>query len=437
MCVPIVPGERLVVNPIHGPLPVDEYDASSAETGSAQPIDRSKRRRQARRSVDLLTPQEIIQTRFDPELEPLSEVYLLELASTHRRGRRCLPRQSAVVLSNEEREAARRTLLSVASCGKSYRPMVRYDIGPGGIKETRAVIQERCHQRWCSTCGDEMRRREAARVEAGWRLFVTCGVPDRLSEVSASWRRIRRARAKLIKELEREASDPCSWRVRLWPEDIAASQERQEASGKERQRLCPLDYAWVLEPHQTGYPHLHLVLTACFVDYRWLKALWSRCIGSPCRWLYVATVSSPAGVCRYLSKYISKSQFSLDLCAVMRGQRMWGTSLPLKKKGPREWWDERATSFQKAGEEVENPEEFGTKDGWKLESAKVGAYAVWTRQTGCEPGIEGWIAVAIPLIMTAGGQRRGGELKKSRASDPDKACVKMAVLARNGIRLVT
>ena len=384
MCLP------RVADASHGAKRAD-CGRSDSRRGSDAPRDRSAVRRAARRQSAAIE-QEVAR---DDEIRRLTEgcyaasgaasdVYSLELGSSHTGDRRRRHRVAGLVLGEVERERARLQATTAGACGSSYAAYRRYTVAGPGWREDRLVCQRRCGTRACADCDSEIRRRECARVEGDWRLFVTLGVPAARMTCRQAWHRIRRARALLFKRLERHAARSDAWAVRVWDEDAEAARERRAAAGLKRRRKNVLDYAWVLEPHVSGYPHLHFVLNACAVYYPWLKKVWSECIGREVRWIKVKTIFDASGTCRYLSKYLSKSVFTLDLCAVMYRQRMWATSIPQKHHTESAWLEERQTSSDQAASQTHAAFMWPGEDGFKHQSGKAGAYRLWTRWWGQE-----------------------------------------------------
>ena len=360
----------------------------SSDSGSCSRNDRSKGRRQARQrhredvqTIRAANRAARLEEARDAASGPSSWVSLLELCSSHTGGRRKRPRTRGLVLGNLERERLRRQLEVAGECGTHYGAFRRFfDRGPEMI-EQRLVCQHLCGSRVCEQCDKAIRERECGRVSGSWRQFFTLGMPAGGMVVRQAWHRIRRARALLIKRLERHASRDDSWAVRIWQEDVEHALSLRANSKRARNRLCPLDYAWCIEPHHSGFPHLHFVLNTCYVNFDWLRAVWSDCIGRACRWMLAEQVWNEDGICYYLSKYISKTVLPVDLCAVMYRQRLWGTSLPMKEKPESAWMREADSTEGEAAYDSIKPEEWNREAGFSLEISSEGKYAIWSRAT--------------------------------------------------------
>lgn len=391
MCVPRVP---------RSPVDAREraHGASCARRGSDAPRDRSAARR-AYRHARQVEENHLANQRAWEQLEAglrsapdaAEPLYSLELGSSHTRGRRVRPRQPHLVLGDVEREECRRRIATAASCGTSFAAYRRFSVAPAGIREDRLVCQRFCGTRACEHCDEQIRLRECARVQGRWRQFVTLGVPAAHLSCRQAWFRIRRARALLFKRLERHVERPDAWAVRVWDSDALFAWITRRATTQGRLRLSPLDYAWTLEPHQSGYPHLHFVLNTTFIHFGWLRKVWSECLGRNVRWIKVKDVWDSSGTCRYLSKYISKTTFTLDLCAVMYRQRLWGTSLPMPERKPAEWIEEAGTAPDAAKAQAERPDAWSAEDGFVVSGARAGRYATWSRTWSPGDSGDAWL----------------------------------------------
>jgi hypothetical protein len=116
-----------------------------------------------------------------------------------------------------------------------------------------------------------------------------------------------------------------------------------------RNRYPGINYVWILEPHETGYPHCHLVVFREFSDTEQdeIKRLWSEKYhaGSYDRGIEVTSKRSDesiCSICNYLMKYMTKQfgdgnepwtdgelLFNAPIWAT--GTRMWGASKELTK----------------------------------------------------------------------------------------------------------
>lgn len=114
-----------------------------------------------------------------------------------------------------------------------------------------------------------------------------------------------------------------------------------------RNRYPGINYVWVLEPHETGYPHCHLVVFQEFTDneQQEIKRLWSEKYhaGSYDRGIEVTSKRSDESIQsirNYLMKYMTKQfgtgnepwtdgELLFNAMVWVTGTRMWGASKEL------------------------------------------------------------------------------------------------------------
>lgn len=390
MCVPRVPTRPNRVKPVQSRTP-------ARARGSDAPADRPaarRARREDRQREEAHTDRWVAWTALEAHLErpgdaPAS-LYSLELGSSHTGGRRHRPRTRGLVLSDVQRERCRKMIAAVEACGTAFKAFRRFAPVATGWREERLVCQTLCGTRACARCDAAIRQRECWRVEGPWRQFITLGVPASGLSIRQAWYRIRRARALLFKRLERHVAQSDAWAVRVWPDDAQAARDHRARTAGSRKRASDLDYAWVLEPHKSGYPHLHIVTNTAMIDYAWLRRVWSACIGRAVQWIKVKPVKQEAGMVRYLSKYLSKSVFTLDLCALMYRQRMWATTRPLPPDAEQGWLEEPETTAAQAAREAQDPSAFDAREGWGTPEGSRGRYWLWSRTWPVEDHLDWW-----------------------------------------------
>jgi hypothetical protein len=398
---------------------------SLSQGGSDRPADRSAARRTAR-AASQAEDQRRHATQVECELwerlegESLAppDLYSLELGSSHTGGRRVRPRQASLILGEGERAYARHLAGAAASCGTSFAAYRRYTPGSSSWKEERLVCQRCCGTRACDECSKKMRERECSRVSGNWRLFGTVGVPAESMTCRQAWYRIRRARTLFFKRLERHAARRDAWAVRVWDEDVECAEKTRAAVAAGRVRQSPLDYAWTYEPHVSGYPHLHFVVNACALYYPWLKKVWGECIGREVRWIKVKIVTSADGICRYLSKYISKTIFTLDLCAVMYRQRMWATSLPVKKRQKGEWIEEVETNSEAAKAQAKRPEAWTNASDFVVTGGGNGLFTSWKKYWPMTDEVDAFLMARSMEHRADPERQRSQERQQKTARDP-------------------
>lgn len=294
--------------------------------------------------------------------------------------RRVTPRHDSIALTPRERLRVREMTARALGCRASFVSLTRAKPSRGGVTQERLVMAVPCGTRMCEACDAERRKREAGRVEGFWRLFWTVGVPSGAVPAAEAWRRMSGWVGKLFQELRRELARGEGARV-VVDED---ERERIDALNKERRqgsrRHAHLQYAWCLEPHKSGWPHLHFVTNASFIDFAWMKALWSRIVGFTIRWANFKKVTDRDGVCRYLSKYISKTTFSPDITAIMYRRRQWASTVPKREVEKQGWQLEEDTKGRDLFLETSEPEACAKPGNWHVKMSRAGEYSLFSRE---------------------------------------------------------
>jgi hypothetical protein len=192
--------------------------------------------------------------------------------------------------------------------------------------------------------------------------------------------------AALVRELRRETH------ISLISDDDNSALRKPHSAARRmlaRSRIRAseqLKYAWVLEPHQDGWPHVHMVVEPDYVDYTWLRGVWSQCCGVVDAWVYGEQVYSIDGACRYLCKYISKAQLSIEILAILFRRRMWATNLERPENPEPKWFREETVSSEDAWRDAGRGDAWLPEMGWAVMSAKPGGYAMWERLAASEEG---------------------------------------------------
>lgn len=104
------------------------------------------------------------------------------------------------------------------------------------------------------------------------------------------------------------------------PDDAAQDLKRGLVALRKRiARAHPgrkMSFLAVFEKHKSGWPHLHLLIRAPYLDVRWLKAAWEEITGSFI--VDIRKVDTPGKRAFYVAKYLGK-----DLSAFARCKRWW------------------------------------------------------------------------------------------------------------------
>jgi hypothetical protein len=122
-------------------------------------------------------------------------------------------------------------------------------------------------------------------------------------------------------------------------QEIAKKGERECKcwSGSERaphkeciQKNKTLSYAWVIEPHKKGWPHVHIAWDATYVCFDRVRELWWEVTGISNSGSWVVRVGSSERIPHYLAKYLSKGTFSTRLLSFLSRKRIWTTNVRKK-----------------------------------------------------------------------------------------------------------
>lgn len=228
-------------------------------------------------------------------------------------------------------------------------------------------------------CDEERRRREAVRVEGPWRTFWTLTVPSASVSCGEAWRSVhawlRRLNLLLRKVAGRRQKmegyhPPMAY---LWQSVAATPCLLPEP-------ICgPFEFAWVVEPHRSGWPHVHMVTTLEWVAFTWLRKEWGKIVGADVRWIRVVPVWSVDGVCRYLTKYMSKATLPNDILAILYRRKLWYCSIKVEPEEPQDWRPLKAVTTTQAWLEAMTGKADERDEGWELECRRSGCYAIWVR----------------------------------------------------------
>lgn len=115
--------------------------------------------------------------------------------------------------------------------------------------------------------------------------------------------------------------------LRRQPQRTALSAARELARGWRLLRLRVMrDRGWkrlpfiaVFEPHQSGWPHLHILLRCKYIDQRWLSAQWQDITKDSFK-VDIRKADSPGRSAAYCAKYVGKGSAKFGTC-----KRYWQT----------------------------------------------------------------------------------------------------------------
>ena len=288
--------------------------------------------------------------------------------------RRAAPRVAGIVLSEPERELLRHQYEQVSGCRTRLMALQRSKTGPGGLHIERLVVELPCGSRLCPECDSTMRARHQWRAEGFWSQFVTLGVTRAYGNQREAWKKVITDVGRLTREIRRRATEHGQDDVKIHKKALDANALVREISGDERIADDKLQIAWAVEPHESGFPHVHIILNTRWIRGEWLKRVWSSITGCKIRWCDIGTVWSIGGVCRYLCEYIAKAQLPGDILCLVYRRRLFYSTLPVKWKPPEGWTQthERDQAYLRQ-ETAREPGEV-TFDGWLIERSKEGRY---------------------------------------------------------------
>jgi len=113
-------------------------------------------------------------------------------------------------------------------------------------------------------------------------------------------------------------------------------------------RLARLPFLAVFEKHVSGWPHMHLLMRAPFIDYAWLKAQWIDLTGSSV--VRIERIYNKRKASGYCAKYCSKAVHKIGTA-----KRYWQSAdydqrepyEPEHKGGDDGVWEIRRTPFKR------------------------------------------------------------------------------------------
>ncbi len=231
------------------------------------------------------------------------------------RGNLLSQRESARLVKSRER---------VALCGH-YGITLQRRLPAAGIHAETCVVTMACGLRTCPKCFRRARAHARYRMEGPYRQFVTFGLSRKGISKLHAWRNMSKWVGELMKRLSREA-DKGIWQCYAEHHKKRKAHEIVNTNGK------PLDYAWVIEPHKSEWPHVHVAWSAEYVCYNWIREQWNEITGQEIRWSKTKKVYTIDGVCRYMTDYMTKSVYPEYILAVLYRRRLWASTVRKRSK---------------------------------------------------------------------------------------------------------
>lgn len=317
-----------------------------------------------------------------------SAVDLVALCSIAARARlhhvctRMNKRVPGLVLTEKVRDKIRKGEFSASRCGTVYRAWRRREATDESWKEYRLVAPTLCNCRMHPECDQKIRDRQKTRMEGPWTTFVTLTYPHGGRDVAKDCVSVHKWIRDFTEAVREEIKTFGQRNVRISKqgkrEHAKAVRERKDG---ERHHAI-FQYAWVIESHKTGFPHVHMCTNAKFMRASWVEKIWDRITGCKGSHPQVDRVYSVDGVCKYLSTYVSKGGVSPDLLGLWWRKRMWASTRKKEAKQETKWCAESEMAQKELNEETRTPKKWGWREGWKFSCGKRGVYALWERNVG-------------------------------------------------------
>lgn len=270
--------------------------------------------------------------------------------------------------------------LRVAECGKRPVSMRRLKLAGRTAVETRKTTLGRCGLRECPPCEERRRRSRAARAEGPWTMMLTLTVDPARVTLRRAWKMMPKWVGRFLHAAQRQAE-------KMQGGPVVPSVDARHLRGElqvgtvGRKRAIPrVLYAWAIEPHQSGYPHAHIVTALRWCDRAWQSRTWGRITRNPRAWVHRTQLDDKSGKCRYLTKYITKAQWPIDLCAISQRRRLFWSALPVPWKPPGGWTKLQRDTPEVAGAILAGESRPFSESGWVTTSPESREFVVQERE---------------------------------------------------------
>lgn len=227
----------------------------------------------------------------------------------------------------------------------------------------------KCGRRGCPSCRAYIAANARERIKGSWGTLVTLTIGshrglDSVREWEAMPRRVTRWMA--------------AFRERLRRQRPGITRKDPEAQ-----------YAWVLEDHASGFPHVHIALGLHLTKgsdewwgwIRWGRAAWNRIVGRVVLQQQWEVVRDSTKTRDYLCKYMIKQGMPVWVYAAMYRQRLWAASKKAPDPDPPKGWT--LTGYMSHKEALGvwgNLENLGRDEGWRLDFGSDESSVVqWSR----------------------------------------------------------
>ena len=273
--------------------------------------------------------------------------------------RRTAPRVEGLWLTPGEREMLRECRERSASCGSTWLDLRGQSTKNERVTDHRWLTRCRCGRRGCGPCFKTFAKRAAKRLIGEWKLILTLTLPQKGRDVGNAHRTIAAMMTRYcarLRGLVRRKSSLC------------------ELDGK-------LQYAWVIEPHKSGWPHVHMVLSASWLSIEWARCMWADLCGTRSAWVEIEEVRDQTACRDYLCAYLTKAVWSDDLLAIHYRRRLWASTMPEKEDDGPVWTVADTLPAGEALEVIRHASEWAAREGWVTEWSDPDIGAEWTRTT--------------------------------------------------------
>jgi hypothetical protein len=226
------------------------------------------------------------------------------------------PREQILLARHESRRA---------ECGGTFlylRERYLADDGTVGVK----MIRCSCGLRSCPKCSRASLAHRQDRLKGPWVITGTLTFPQRGISKEMRLRDVTRIVGAFFKRL-RDAHRHESPSIRI---------------------RGHLDYAWVVELHKSGHPHVHWCSTADRIEWRWIFNTWRDLLGVSYVKVAVDKIRKPRALNAYLCKYLSKDGMLPEALAVIGNQRLYACTLKAEPRARGSWSIEQWCTIEKA-----------------------------------------------------------------------------------------
>ncbi len=379
MCVPSVPPPGSGCQPVEPPL-VTQAEADAAAAIAGFPVSLTPAGgRDARTEREHTSAQWYREQQWGDAAGRINSVELGPMRTPGWTDRRAASRVQRLKLPDRYRTIAQRQAAVAASCGAGVRAFRGWEPGPGNGSELRQVVQMHCGTRRCEHCQAELRRRACGRMAVQASIFLTFTTPVDIFGLVESWEECHPSLRQFVAILRRENAYRNREITGARKCDRTRKRNRRSLARGRMQGPAEFSYAWAKEPHQSGRPHVHMILSCTWIDFAWVREVWARVNGAMDANMDGRKVKSIDGACHYLTTYVAKQNTPPDILAIVKAKRLWASTKPLEKKDEIKWTLEVGTSEKRARDSVDNRSVWGRADGWISECGRDGTYAVWRR----------------------------------------------------------